>query len=88
MVYLSNDYLMIKHSLKLHRDVGVDRTLHRLYCYATTGSCLNAVAKTGLHHWLNVINDKFIVAQNVQNNKQMDCPPPSTIPLTIITLEF
>ena len=23
---------------------------------------------------LNVINDKFIVAQNVQNNKQMDSP--------------
>lgn len=30
------------------------------------------------HHCLNVINDKFIVAQNVQNNKQMDSPhPPS-----------
>lgn len=25
---------------------------------------------------VNVINDKFIVAQNVQNNKQMDSPYP------------
>lgn len=31
---------------------------------------------------VDVINDKFIVAQNVQNNKQMDSrPPPSPHPI-------
>lgn len=36
---------------------------------------------------LNLINDKFIVAQNVQNNKQMDSPhpPPSNLPVTFFS---